>query len=308
MALKKDDLLDTYYFTRDKAKEMNKLASDFPSVFTFHKKVPLNFQLRMNELIDGQSRFDNDWRDRLSFDNRLHKTELRRKYMRHVLETKEDHLLFQNLCDEEDEDKPIWYYVTISGNLEGPLTNTAMQELWEKRQILPDTLVKKKLSSEFVPACQMLNTYCRTRLVRDIKRAIPQHFSSPINKRACSSEDQEEIDRWLRIIGKRPDITMSNPLFSNRTSFSEVPQSTKQGRHSVSFKNPRVFEEKTKDTDPSELFSMDHKTENHSMEGKDPSKKRGSLYLDFSDRSGPHNWQGNFRKRVATTNVRGSKF
>ena len=145
--------------------------------------MPLNFQLRMGELIQpssGRKYSDGDTQFR---ENMLHKLDLRRRFMKHVLETRDDHLVFDGLCSEEEAGDRIWYFVDCKQAVVGPLASGQMQELWESKQIKAETLVKKKMVADFAHACSLLNKYCQLQLRKANSQCMPVHFSSPANKR-----------------------------------------------------------------------------------------------------------------------------
>ena len=309
--MKVDDLLDTYYFTKVNRSKIEELVRDYPSVFTKEKKVPLNFQLRMTEITERSSVRFNEKRERLSVQNRVTKIDLRRRYMTHVLETKEEHRIFEALCDEEDVDKRIWYFIDAEQVLNGPLACQDMQDLFESRKIKPGMLIKKKLAGEFGQACFVLNKYCRMKLVATSGGSALAHFSSPKNKKLVSEEEEAEKELWLKVIGRRPDLIAENPLMSTSrpTSFSGTHSAYREERLSLSFKNPRMLDLKSRVDDPSKLFdeSNRHESAAHEQDAYGQRKKRNSLKLDGSDGAGQSFPNNGFRKRVATTNYRKPK-
>lgn len=309
--MKIDDFLDTYYFTKLDKKRISKLAKDFPSIFTEKKKVPINFQLRFREITERTSQRISERRDRVSFQNRCSKVEFRRRFMIYVLETRADHKVFEYLCDEEEQDYPIWYYIDKSEQLVGPLPSWEMQELFETHRISAQTMVKKKLSSSFLPANFILNKYCRLQLFKEIDRGYGQHFSSPKSKGKEQTDEQEdERDAWLRAIGKLPEKAEDNPmlLMSRPESFSKGSMSRDDKRTSFSFKNPRIFDETTKDTDPSELFSDKLRSEKSYASGNEGNhRKRSSLILEGNSIGEYGIPKQSFRKRVSTTTFKKSK-
>ncbi len=309
--MKVDDLLDTYYFTKVNKSKIDELVRDYPAVFTKEKKVPLNFQLRMTEITERSSVRFNEKRERLSVHNRVNKIDLRRRYMTHVLETKEEHKIFEALCDEEDVDKRVWYCIDADQVLTGPLTCQDMQELFETRKIKPGMLIKKKLVGEFSQACFILNKYCRMKLVSTSGGSSLAHFSSPKNKKLISEEEEVEKELWLKVIGKRPDLIAENPLMSTSrpTSFSGTHSAYREERLSLSFKNPKMLDIKSRVDDPSKLFddSNRHEFLPDDQDFYGNRKKRNSLKLEGSDGTGPNFPNHGFRKRVATTNYRKPK-
>lgn len=309
--MKLDDFLDTYYFTKPDKKKIRKLATDYPSIFTEKKKVPINFQLRFHEIAERSTQRHSERRERNSFQNRCSKIEFRRRFMIHVLETRSEHKVFEYLCDEEEQEYPIWYYIDLKEELIGPLTSMEMQELFESRSITATTLVKKKLSSSFLQANFILNKYCRLQLFREINRGFGQHFSSPKSKQQESGDKEDkEREEWLRVIGKLPETAADNPmlLMSRPESFSKESMSRGDKRTSFSFKNPRIFDETTKDTDPSELFSQKFKSEKSSTSCNEGiRRKRSSLIVEGNGKGEYSVPQQSFRKRVSTTTFRKSK-
>lgn len=309
--MKVDDLLDTYYFTKVNRAKIEELVRDYPSVFTKEKKVPLNFQLRMTEITERSSVRFNEKRERLSVQNRVSKIDLRRRYMTHVLETREEHKIFEALCDEEDVDKRVWFLIGADLQLRGPLTCQDMQELFEARTVKPETLIKKKLAGEFSQACFVLNKYCRMKLVSTSGGGSLAHFSSPKNKKLVSEAEEDEKEQWLKVIGKRPDLIAENPLMSTSrpTSFSGTHSAYREERLSLSFKNPKMLDLKSRVDDPSKLFDDSNRHEfvadEHDLHGH--RKKRNSLKLEAGDGAGQNFPNHGFRKRVATTNYRKPK-
>ena len=201
MEVRRDDILDSYYFTRDKCYLIKPFADEYPSVFTLKKKVPLNFQLRMDELTQASNNRKYSEGESQFRENMLHKLDLRRRYMKHVLETRDDHLVFDDLCSEEEVNDQIWYYIDHERAIVGPLTCSQMQDLWEQKQLKPDTYAKKKMVPEFVQACHLLNKYCRVKLQQTNSKNIPIHFSSPASKQVTEAEGMKEIALWLRVVG-----------------------------------------------------------------------------------------------------------
>ena len=309
--MKLDDFLDTYYFTKPDKKRINKLALEFPSIFTEKKKVPINFQLRFQEMAERSTHRHSDRRERVSFQNRVSKVEFRRRYMTHVLESRADHRVFEYLCDEEEQEFAIWYYIDNKEELIGPLYSWEMQELFENHTIEAQTLIKKKLASSFLAANFILNKYCRLQLFREIDRGFGQHFSSPKGKpKEDADEEEKKRDQWLKVIGKLPELTEENPmlLVSRPESFSKGSYSKDDKRTSFSFKNPKIFDETTKDTDPSELFSQKLKSEKSShYEGDGYRRKRSSLIVEGNGKGEFSIPKESFRKRVSTTTFRKSK-
>ena len=310
--MKIDDLLDTYYFTKVNRNKIDELVRDFPSVFTKEKKVPLNFQLRLSEITDRTSIRYSERKERQSFQNRASKIDLRRRYMIHVLDTREEHKVFEALCDEEDSDRRIWFYIEESQDLQGPSTCQEMQELFEQKKLKPGSLLKKKMGSEFTQACYLLNKYCRMKLASNGDGSSLAHFSSPKSKKLQIAENLEERDLWLKVIGKRPDMMVENPLMSTSrpTSFSGTHSGYREERLSLSFMNPQILDGRSKQEDPSKLFDEQNKHEYYPNEegyygGR---KKRNSLILESKEGGYQnHSGHGQFRKRVATTNYRKTK-
>lgn len=310
--IKLDDFLDTYYFTKPKDKEIKRLAEQFPSIFTAKKKVPINFQLRFHEMTEKSTHRTADRRERVSFQNRCSKIELRRRFMTHVLQSRNQHQIFQYLCDEDDQDELIWYYIDEDRNLRGPLHCSEMQDLFEQNILRPHTQMKKKLASSFLAANYVLNKYCRLHLFKDLDRGFGQHFSSPKSKHhELTVENERERDQWLRAIGRLRESNEENPALcmSRPQSFSQVA-GDKDKRMSFSFTNPKIFDQATKDTDPSELFSEKNRSENAGSNSADENnrRKRSSLIVEGNGEKGygfPR--ERNFRKRVSTTTFKKSK-
>lgn len=309
--IKLDDFLDTYYFTKAKRKTIKRLADEFPTIFTVKKKVPINFQLRFHEMTEKSTYKATERRERASFQNRCSRIELRRRFMAHVLDTRDQHAIFEYLCDEEEQDIPLWYYISEDQTLQGPLLCSEMQGLFEDGTLKPHSLMKKKLASDFLPANYVLNKYCRLHLFKEIDRGFGQHFSSPKTKnKDLTDEAEAERDKWLRAIGKLRESNEENPALcaSRPQSFSQVLDA-KDKRMSFSFTNPKIFDQATKDTDPTELFSDKNRSEKASSNygSENNRRKRSSLIVEGTGGTGYDVPKESFRKRISTTTFKKSK-
>lgn len=211
--MKSEEVVETYYFVRSKKKTLKPLISEFPMLFTEEKKVPLNFQLKMTELSEGNTqRRHSERKFRLSMQSRINKIELRRNIMKIVLRNKSENFAFEFLNDCAS-DLPVWYYIEdpVSANepglLQGPLTNHGMQELFEKGVLKPTTLVKKKLMPDFVQMRYLLNKFCRLRAIQSVDEG---HFYDYLSKQSPKKTEAPAVshadEEWLGVIGKKIEV------------------------------------------------------------------------------------------------------
>jgi len=309
LMMKLDDFLDTYYFTKVNTALIDELAQEFPSVFTKKKKVPLNFQLRLSEFTEHSSTRFTERKERLSAQNKLAKIDLRQKYMMHVLLTRNQHFILKYHISNDDLDVPIWLYIGKDDQLQGPINSLELQALFETRALKPETLVKKKMQPEFTQACHLLNKYCRSTIIKEFEDSRLAYFVNPKKKQPLTDEEAQEDQRWLKVIGKRVDASLDNPLFNHdsRPSSFTSANPNREKRQSVNFKNPEFPSAKTKAIlDPSQLFCQ--KVQPQEI-NNNQSPKRSALRSEdrfISDSFSPSSHTG-FRKRVATQNFKKSK-
>lgn len=228
--MKFEDAVETYYFVKSKKKQIKKYIDDFPMIFTAEKKIPLNFQMKMAELSDGNTRRrSSDKRFRLSMQTRITKIELRRNIMKLVLKNRDSNKVFEFLDESEDEGVPIWFYISDNEDkLEGPFGNEEMQKLFQNGKLKATTQVKKKLMPEFVQMRYLLNKFCRLRAIESIDEGKFYEHLAQTSPTKTFKIDENVLEEWLAVIGKKIDLdphnytnNMSSDMTSNNTdSFS----------------------------------------------------------------------------------------
>jgi len=209
--MKFEEAIETYYFVKSKKKDLGPLIKEYPMIFTTEKKVPLNFQLKMAELSEGNShRRTSERKFRLSMQSRMNKIELRRNIMKIVLRNRDSNEVFTFLNDAEDDTK-VWYYIRDSDNLlQGPLSNYAMQELFEDGELKATTLVKKKLMPDFVQMRYLLNKFCRLRAIQSVDEGQFYDYLAKNSPRKGGGDsmgkEPADIEEWLVVIGKKIEV------------------------------------------------------------------------------------------------------
>src|SRR3990167_6115971 len=166
MILELDELLDTYYFTRVRKRQIKELAVEFPELFTLKKKVPINFQMRMADMNEKVSVSYYDRKEKLSVFGSAQKIDLRRALMKEILQKRSEYNIFEDINLEEGASAHSWLYIDSEQNLHSGLTSDQMHELFVKGEIKPNTLLKKKMVSDFSQACHLLNKFCRAKLIK----------------------------------------------------------------------------------------------------------------------------------------------
>jgi hypothetical protein len=210
--MKFEDAVETYYFVKSKKRAIKPLIKEYPMIFTAEKKVPLNFQLKMQELSESSShRRNSENKIRLSMQTRMTKVDLRRNIMKLVLKNRENNKLFEFLNPGEDEDEENesrnWFYIDDeSQEIIGPLNNQEMQKLFEKRKLMPLTYIKKKLMSDFVQMRYLLNKFCRLKAIQSIDEGQFYEHLSKTSPRKQGVSMERELEDWLAIIGKKIDM------------------------------------------------------------------------------------------------------
>lgn len=298
--MKFEDAVDTYYFVKSKKKAIKTLIKEYPMIFTSEKKVPLNFQLKMQELSESSSnRRNSEQKIRLSMQSRITKVDLRRNIMKLVLRNRENNKLFEFLNPAENEDEAneckTWFYVDDeSQEIVGPCTNEGMQKLFEKRKLMPLTFVKKKLMPDFVQMRYLLNKFCRLRAIQSIDEGQFYEHLAKTSPRKQGLSVEKELEEWLAIIGKKIDV---DPRLPHQVQMfypdsSDCSSFTKKERLSFVV-SKQSFKSYTNDRDSKGLF-----------ESIDIKKTEGNDRKSF-DQQGEK--KGNFNKkrsRHATANYK----
>lgn len=288
--MKLEEAVETYYFVKSKKKALRGLIKEYPMLFTAEKKVPLNFQLKMQELSEGSSqRRTSEKKFRLSMQSRMTKIDLRRNIMKLVLRNRDQNKLFDFLNPSENPDEfdesSVWFYADDQEQeIKGPLNNQDMQAMFEKKLLKPMTLVKKKLMPDFVQMRYLLNKFCRLRAIESIDEGqFYEHLSKTSPRKQTSAQDKE-LEEWLAIIGKKIDM---DPRLPNQMQFmltggSENLSFTKKERLSFVV-SKQSFQDFKSNPDKNSLF-----------------EKLDVKKADFVDRKSfdqPSDSKGNFNKK-----------
>jgi len=299
--MKFEDAVDTYYFVKSKKRAIKPLIKEYPMIFTAEKKVPLNFQLKMQELSETSShRRNSEKKIRLSMQTRMTKVELRRNIMKLVLRNREGNKIFEYLDPSENDDEvnecKNWFYIDDeTQEITGPCDNEEMQKLFEKKKLQPLTFVKKKLMPEFVQMRYLLNKFCRLRAIQSIDEGQFYEHLAKTSPRKQGVSAERETEEWLAIIGKKIDVDPRLPqqmqIFfpdaSDRSSF------TKKERLSFVV-SKRNFKSYTNDRDSKGLFE--------NIDVKKTSPKDRTSFDQQSDKKAQFNKK---RSRHATATYKG---
>jgi len=97
--MNKEEVIEAYYFCKNKEDELSKLFENFPHCFSESKLTPLNFQLHMNLEAEEQDshRSTSDRqsnRDKLSAQSNLTRQGLKKSLLNDILVNKANHPVF----------------------------------------------------------------------------------------------------------------------------------------------------------------------------------------------------------------------
>lgn len=319
MILEMDELLDTYYFTRVRKRQIKELSAEFPELFTLKKKVPINFQMRMADMNEKVSVSYYERKEKLSVFGSAQKIDLRRTLMLEVLQKRQEFNIFDDIKSDENESEKCWLYIDSEGNLQSGLTSNDMHELFTQGVIKPNTLIKRKMAADFSQACHLLNKFCRAKLIKRFEQG--QSFMIDTGKKPSTSgfvkkaggeiqelsasqeaSKQDESEVWLKVVGKRPDIPGEGHFYggSRPTSFSSNIDSGNYAsqRISRSFANPVKLSQPSRQWDPNNLFEMASKDGVSQESEYQIRRKRSSMEAKPDNPMLPE--PSGMRKRVAT--------
>jgi hypothetical protein len=169
--MKRSEVIEAYYFTKEKSTEIATLISDFPGCFSVPKLTPLNFQLHMTEMAEeirskSSKSGGTGTREKLSVQSTMTKFDLRKTLLSDILQFRDKYWLFHTLTSQEEKNERLWLYIDKDTKLRGPFTCKEMQAKFEKNELEPSTKIKKKLEENWSQMNVLLNHFVKLNLVK----------------------------------------------------------------------------------------------------------------------------------------------
>jgi hypothetical protein len=268
--MKRSEVIEAYYFTKEKSTEISALISDFPSCFSAPKLTPLNFQLHMTEMAEEiRSKSDKSGgtgtREKLSVQSTMTKFDLRKTLLSDILQFKDKYSLFHTLASQEEKSERLWLYIDKDTKLRGPFTCKEMQAKFEKDELEPSTKIKKKLEENWSQMNVLLNHFVKLNLVKkfesghSVQEVMRMSMSNCSFDKGTSNTGKLEskrpatlgVENWITGIhsGQKGGIRPYAASFNDSGKKPEL----KAGRSgdgtemvSMVFNKPRVFDKNRK--------------------------------------------------------------